>query len=161
MKKIIFTLFSVLILLGTTSLKAQAPYKHALGLRLGGLTGLNYKAFNGDIAFEAILQLPYNGFGITGLVEKYGSTGAANLGWYIGAGAHVWNFNGESSRKYYPESRNYTLVGLDGILGLQYTFPRIPLDLSIDWKPVFHLTGGGRGFYGNDGALSVRYILGR
>jgi len=41
---------------------------------------------------------------------------------------------------------------------LEYNFKEIPFNLGIDWKPVFNLTGAS-GFYGDGGAISIRYIF--
>jgi hypothetical protein len=34
---------------------------------------------------------------------------------------------------------NYYEVGVSGVLGLDYTFDNIPLNVSVDWAPTFVL----------------------
>jgi len=50
------------------------------------------------------------------------------------------------------------VIGIDGILGLEYNFKEIPFNIGIDWKPMIDL-GGSSGFYGDGGAISIRYIF--
>ena len=52
----------------------------------------------------------------------------------------------------------YTVIGIDGIIGLEYSFTEIPINVSIDWKPVLNIIGYS-GFWGDGGALSVRYMF--
>jgi hypothetical protein len=53
---------------------------------------------------------------------------------------------------------NYTVIGIDGILGIEYNFEEVPINIGVDWKPAFNLTGYS-GFWGDGGALSIRYIF--
>jgi hypothetical protein len=50
------------------------------------------------------------------------------------------------------------VVGLDGILGLEYSFVGIPINISVDWKPAFNFAGHS-GFWADGGAISIRYIF--
>jgi len=48
------------------------------------------------------------------------------------------------------------IAGFDGIIGLDYTFQTIPLNLSLDWKPAVHFsTPSDLASF----AVSVRYTL--
>jgi hypothetical protein len=79
------------------------------------------------------------------------------LNFYYGIGGHIGFWDG---RYYwnYNNDRNYTVIGIDGILGLEYNFKEIPFNLSIDWKPAFNLNDSS-GFWGDGGAISIRYIF--
>ncbi len=50
------------------------------------------------------------------------------------------------------------VIGIDGILGLEYTFDEIPLNLSLDILPSLNLIGSS-GWGGINGALSIRYVF--
>jgi hypothetical protein len=47
------------------------------------------------------------------------------------------------------------IIGADAIIGLEYFFEEIPFQISLDYKPMINLTGGG--WLYNDAALALRY----
>ena len=110
----------------------HAVYTDALGIRIGPTSpaiqnGITYKHFlNESNALEGILSLT-NGFGICGLYEIHKPLPVENVQWYIGAGGYVAFVN----------SNNY--FGGAGIIGVDYSFTNIPLNISIDWKPELNL----------------------
>ncbi|MBK9151330.1 MAG: hypothetical protein IPM26_10160 [Saprospiraceae bacterium] len=61
----------------------------------------------------------------------------------------------------------YYELGASGVLGLDYSFDDIPLNLSVDWAPTIVLLNnwgenwGLSRFRGGYGALTARYILKR
>ena len=134
-------------------------YQTGIGLRAGFQQGLSVKNFVGDrSAFEGILSTRWRGFQVTGLFELHRTfPDVDRLNWYYGFGAHVGFWNGE-----YPSwgepGTSYTIVGIDGILGMEYTFEEVPVNLSLDWKPAFNIIGY-QGFWGDAGAFSVRYVF--
>ena len=130
MKKII--LFFCLVAVITFSASAQA-YKKAIGIRLGpnsaavtaGFTGKYF--LNEKAAVEAIIGIN-NGLGICGLYELHFPIDAVhNLSWFAGAGGYV------------AFRSSTTSVGAAGIIGLDYKFDQIPLNISLDWKPELNL----------------------
>lgn len=130
MKKII--LFSCLVTVISLSASAQA-YQKAVGIRLGpnsafitaGITGKYF--LNEKAAVEAIIGVN-NGLGICGLYELHFPIDAvSNLSWFAGAGGYV------------AFRSSTTFVGGAGIIGLDYKFDEIPLNLSLDWKPELNL----------------------
>ena len=102
-----------------------------------------------NLAFEAIGYFWERGTRITGLFEyHYNLVPSGRLKWYIGPGAHVGFykqdfFNGGTS------------VGIDGVLGLDYKFPGIPINVSLDWQPSYEF-GNYAGFNGNWGGVGLR-----
>ena len=40
-------------------------------------------------------------------------------------------------RKHYEGVDPFFHVGSDGIIGIEYTFQEIPVNISADWKPEF------------------------
>ncbi|MCK5823646.1 MAG: hypothetical protein KAG95_06555 [Bacteroidales bacterium] len=157
MKKLSLLLLTV-ILVGSLIVNAQ-DYKTAIGVRGGLANGLTVKHFvSKNAAFEGILSTRWQGFNITGLYEIHKQAfDTDRLNWYYGAGAHVGFWDG-SNVSWADDNESYSVIGIDGILGLEYNFKEIPINISLDWKPALNLVGYS-GFWGDGGALSVRYIF--
>ena len=157
MKKTLFT--AIVLLFITLSVNAQ-DYKTSLGLRIGYPYGATVKHFlDKTNALEGILASSYGGLVITGLYENEHWTGKyPGLNWYWGLGAHVGFW--DAGANVHISDPNYTgaVIGVDGILGLEYTFDDFPLNLSLDLLPSFNLIGvtDWAGIYG---ALSARYVF--
>ena len=156
MKKIAIILF----LVGFISLSLNAQdYKTSLGLRAGVPYGLTIKHFFGrSNAVEGILASRYRGFVATALLENEHWTGGyPSLNWFWGVGAHV-GFWDAGANPNLDNTYSGSVLGLDGILGLEYTFDEIPLNLSLDILPTLNLVGY-LGWGGINGALSIRYVI--
>ncbi len=151
MKKIILVLGVLLLFAGATS--AQ-DYKTGIGVRLGWDQGLTIKHFiSGKSALEGIVSFRWGGLDLTGLYEVHNDIqGLDRLRWFFGGGAHV-GFYGSNYA-----GGAVTAIGVAGILGLEYSFSEIPINLSLDWKPVFDIVGYSH-FFADGGALSIRYIF--
>lgn len=164
MKKLLLILSLVFSALFTYE-SVQAQYKMALGGRLGSDLGFTIKFAAAEqhiIEGIASTRVWYgNGLGlnVTGLYEYHGNIGNIDgFRWFAGGGIHVGFWNGNSKHKYYKENRTYFTWGIDGIVGLEYTF-KFPLNLSIDYKPSYNLGGGsGYGSFAEFG-LSIRYAI--
>ncbi len=158
MKKSIITLAFALGIF--TTLNAQT-YQSAIGLRGGFFTGITYRHFLSDkMAFEGLATSRYRGLQLTALLEWNNPISEVEgLNWYYGLGAHIGTYN----YKYYNYNNGwgndyYVAIGVDGIIGLEYTFSEFPINLSLDWKPMFNLVGDYY-FNGDSGALSIRYCF--
>jgi hypothetical protein len=151
MKRLVLT--ALLLITAATCINAQ-DYKTGIGIRGGLYNGLTIKHFiSGKAALEGLVATRWAGFEITGLYEIHATAfDVDRLNWYYGAGAHVGNFGND-----YPGG-SVTVVGLDGILGIEYNIKEIPINISLDWKPAFNLIGYSH-FFGDGGALSIRYIF--
>lgn len=143
----------------TISFAQGQDYDNAIGFRGGWFNGLTVKHFVGErVAIEGILLTRWQGVAVVGLYETHwslGSTLPANV--YFGTGGHVgvWNGNNVSWRQ---DPSNFTIVGIDVILGFEYNFDMIPVNLSADWKPAFNVIGH-QGYWAEGGAFSVRYTF--
>ena len=159
MKKLIITLS--LAFAGLFS--SAQDYTTSLGVRLGGWeNGITVKHFLGEgAAIEGIFSSRWRGWGITGLYEVQSAIGDVDgLYWYVGAGGHIGQYDYSYWGRYNYAKGITTVIGVDGIIGLEYIIPDLPLNLSLDWKPAFNLVGAGPyAFWGDSGALSVRYIF--
>ncbi len=152
------SLISFMIAMAMLSLANAQDYNTGIGLRAGFSSGLTIKHFTSQsIALEGLLTTRWQGFDITGLYEVHNQAfDVKRLNWYYGGGAHLGFYNG--SYAYWGDNgRAYTVIGIDGILGLEYNFDEIPVNIGIDWKPALNLIGY-TGFW-SEGAISIRYIF--
>ncbi len=156
MRKFVLTL---LLSVGIVALVNAQDYKNGIGLRGGLSYGLTFKHFTSEkVALEGLLQTRWSGFDITGLYEVHGQAfNVEKLRWYYGGGAHVGFYDGRYV-SWGMTGTSYTLIGIDGILGIEYTFSEAPINIGLDWKPALNLTGH-TGVVGDGGALSIRYIF--
>ena len=155
MKKFVLTFFTAISIVAFVS--AQ-EYHTGIGIRAGFSSGLTIKHFkNRKVALEGLLTTRRQGFDITGLYEVHNKAfDTDHLNWYYGGGVHIGFYNGNYV-SWGNSGTTYTVVGLDGILGLEYTFDEIPINLGIDWKPALNLIGY-TGFW-SEGAISARYVF--
>ena len=160
MKKIFFACSFLFVL--ALSANAQS-YKSAIGARLGYPLSASYKTFlneNGAVEVFAGFRsyTGYSWFNVGGTYQHHKPfPNVENLNWYFGGGASAffWRFD----NGFLNDDSGNTSVGILGTLGLDYKFANAPVNLSVDWMPVFFVNGYGNGFGGGYGALSVRYVL--
>jgi len=121
----VFCLLALALLFFTSSLFAQ-NYKSSVGLRLSSHAAAVNHGFSAKYFFwpstavEGILSFG-NSVALGVLVEKHNPISEGDLSWYYGGGV----FGG------FGDSR----FGAHGVVGLDYKWPSIPLNLSLDWKP--------------------------
>lgn len=150
MRKIkhIYIILVPIILLLSLNLKAQLT-DYTIGLRMGSYNGITAKMdFEESTSFEMIMGLKNHGITSTFLLEfnkpidLYWSRG---FSWYYGIGTHFGYMRTADLRDYFNSDNSYDLMytvtsaGIDGIIGLQYKFSDIPIELSIDAKPLFEI----------------------
>lgn len=134
-KSILF--FLAIILLASTQINAQ-DYKTAIGIRLSSRgpavnNSVSIKHFiNPKLAVEGLFTFD-NKAAIGALLEVHNDIPSTEgLNWFYGAGAYL-GFDSDKS------SSNRALMGAQGIVGLDYKFANIPLNLAIDWKPELNI----------------------
>lgn len=156
MRKILITF---ILAVSIVTLVSAQEYKTGVGLRAGLSQGLTLKHFVSDkAAFEGLLSTRWAGFDVTGLYEIHNQAFEVDhLNWYYGFGAHIGFWNGKNV-PWGTLTSSYTVLGIDGILGMEYSFSEAPINIGIDWKPAFNLIGYS-GFWPDGGALSIRYIF--
>lgn len=162
MKKLF--LFLTFIILCIFTLQAQ-DYKTSVGLRLGYPVSASVKHFVTDShAIEAYVGTRgYSYHRWTNISAAYqihkplNIDGLHGLNWYYGFGgsAYFWSWN----ERYYGTRDRQTSFGVQGYIGLDYTFENIPINITLDWVPSVFLGGYGSGFGGGFGAITVRYTL--
>ncbi len=148
---------SVLTLLSLT-VRSQ-DYINSVGVRLGLSQGITFKHFvTTTDAAEGLLAMRWEGFTITGLYERHQVAFDVNeLYFYYGGGAHIGVWNGRVN-PWFDDRTSHSVVGIDGVIGLEYVFSDIPFNASLDWKPALNLIGY-TGFWGDELALSFRYTF--
>ena len=161
-KKVMFAAMAMILIYSISNESQAQAYNTGVGLRVGSSSGLSVKHFiKEDGALEGILHTRWRGLLITGLYEVHKDIPDANgLSWFYGGGAHIGSWNSGSGNPYGAD-KNYkgsTVIGIDGIVGLDYVLEELPINFSLDFKPAFNLINGG-GFWGDDFALSIRYIF--
>lgn len=140
---------------------AQYDYKTAVGIRAGFDQGLSIKHFfKGTDAVEGILSFRYRGFIATALWERHANAFAVDrLNWYYGGGAHIGFWSYYDGHPWYDDERgSKTVIGIDGIVGIEYNIKEIPINVSLDYKPAFNIIGFSNAVF-DGGALSIRYML--
>lgn len=145
----------------------RTPYKTALGLRLGGTSGLDVKHFfKPATAFEGIVGAFGDGVSFTGLIEKNAQAfDVEGLNWYYGGGAHVAFYNGHRYYGVYGRDLHYRDandfgIGIDGIIGLEYMLPDdVPVAFSLDLKPFLEIDNNGDVGVAPDLALGIKFLI--
>lgn len=154
------SLFLVGCIFICSNLFAQQTYKTALGLRAVPGAGFTVKHnLNSKSSIEGILGTRWRGIHLTGLYQvNYPVFKEPGFRFYMGAGAHVGFWNGRYNPWWDDNKESHGVFGIDGQIGLEYTFDKIPLNLSIDWIPGINLIGTSN-FWGDEIGLSVRYTI--
>jgi len=156
MKKLLLTLALAICIV---TISAAQDYNTGIGFRGGPFLGLTVKHFVGTrSALEGLLCTRWQGFEVTGLYEIHNPAFDVNrLKWYYGVGGHLGFYNGDNTT-WGDVGNTYTVVGVDGIIGLEYSFDEIPINLSLDWKPSFSFVGYSH-FFPDGAAFPIRYIF--
>lgn len=156
-------LFALLVgLFFMPTLDAQ-HFNSAAGLRFGAPLSLSYKTFlNESAAVEGFVGTRgFAGFrwynvGASYQIHKPLKLGDSDgLEYYYGGGASAYFYTYDA----FFEGGSTTSFGVQGNLGIQYTFSNAPISVTMDWMPTVFLNGFGSGFGGGYGGIGVRYIL--
>lgn len=126
---------------------AASAQSRALGIRAGYGGELSYQHSLGANFAEFDLGWFSKGFDVVGIYDFIiAGNGEVNL--YAGPGAQLgfYNYDGTSKMN----------VGLAGQIGVEWNFPGVPLQLSIDWRPVYFFLNG-HGFGYDSAGLGLRY----
>lgn len=156
-------LIIALLLFSIGKANAQNDYHTALGLRFAYGTGIDVKHnLDESSSIEGLLDMQWRGLLITGLYEKNFPVIKQEKGFrfYMGGGAHLGFWGDYRNHPWYDEkdNRQHIAIGLDGIIGLEYTFKEIPLNLAIDWIPMLNIADHAA-FWGGGVGISVRYAM--
>jgi hypothetical protein len=103
-------------------------------------------------AYKGILSFREGGVQITAMIESSRPlyvNFTDKLYYYAGIGAHVGFTRFQARRGFFSNPFNFSynyghfapVMGLDGIIGIEYRLDRSPLSFAIDAKPFFELFG--------------------
>lgn len=167
------TLFLLVMIFLMTQIdtKAQASYDMAGGLRAAWGVSLTGKKFiNDNAAIEGILNyrrwgyftFNYNRITLSALYEYHVSLAddldLPGLSYYYGGGLFVGRYGGD-----FGDIGDFdggsTYAGLLGVIGIDYAFEDLPINISVDWMPGIAVSGYGNGFAGENGGVAIRYIF--
>jgi hypothetical protein len=168
MKTRILFLSCSILLIGLITPESKAQYNSAIGIRIGGTSGVAGKYFYQPTkAVEGIIGTFGNGFSLTGLIEKYSPVyNADGLYVYYGGGAHLAFYNGRNRyNSYFGREVDYrgdngVGFGINGIIGLEYRLPEdIPIAISFDLKPFIEMGSGGFVSFAPDPSIGIKFVF--
>ena len=155
MREIIISLVAIF---STVNLIIAQEQEASLGIRIGTSNGISCKAYlSPKNAGELILILRSGGFNVTGLYERQLAVKNSRTFFYFGAGAHV-GYIYSILWENIDETKDPSIIGIDGVIGLEYLCAKIPLGLSLDWKPALNVIGNSA-FRITEFAISLRYLF--
>ena len=134
------------------STASAQDYRLALGVRLSNnvptlSSSITGKYFVTDRnAIEGLVSFG-NRFGIGALLELHRPFSTVEgLSWFFGGGGYVGFENDD------------TYLGPTGVIGLDYKFPTVPVNLAIDWKPELDILPAVN-FVPEAFAVSIRFTI--
>jgi hypothetical protein len=145
-KTILLSVFTIAVF-SFTGVKAQegpgtSGYKTALGVRLSSSNAMvnnsvSIKHFiNDKMAVEGLLSFG-DPLALGALLELHKPLASEGLSYFYGAGAYI-SFVKKVNVNTQKTSTDPNF-GAMGIIGLDYKFNNIPLNLSLDWKPELNI----------------------
>lgn len=141
MKKIVIAALVITTISFVNTASAQ-DYKTALGVRLSSSNAMVNNAVSvkhfitEKTAIEGLLSFG-DPLAIGALVEFHKPLGTPGLTYFYGAGgylAFLKTFNSTTQKT--STDPNF---GAQGVIGLDYKFANIPLNISLDWKPELNI----------------------
>jgi hypothetical protein len=117
-------------------------YKTALGVRLSSSNAMqnNSVSFKQFISEKAAIEALFT-FGdplaLGAMLELHKPLAADGLSWYYGGGGYI-GFVKKLNTTTNKETTDPNF-GAQGVIGLDYKFNNIPLNISLDWKPELNL----------------------
>jgi hypothetical protein len=142
------------------NIHSQRNYQTSAGLRIGSSNGITVKHFlDASSAIEGILSTRWRGIIVFGMYEKHQTAfRIEEFNFFYGAGAHLGFWNEYDNHPWFDDNVSHAVVGVDGIIGLEYTIPNIPFNISMDWKPAFNIVSY-TGFWLDVVGFSIRYNI--
>jgi hypothetical protein len=131
MKRTLSILATLLVFMFSAHRLQAQEYKMAIGVRLSSAqatvnNSVSFRYFLSEgRALEAMASFDPGAIGL--LYEVYHPLGnAPGFQWFFGGGG-------------YAAFKGHNVLGAQGVVGLDYKFQQIPLNLSLDWKPELNL----------------------
>lgn len=147
--------------------------ERAAGLRLGHTSGVSYKKFTTeDEAVDLLLSGRNDGTQFTAMYEFYKPLEVSfdeNFFFYYGVGGHVGYEKYDDLKKvlisedpleFVFEDKNYFVMGVDVIAGVEYRYLSVPMTIAFELKPYFNFIGmryTRSQFW--DAGISIKYVF--
>lgn len=138
------------VALSVLPFKASQAQNWGIGVRGGVDYGLTVKKYMGGNALDFMGHFHNHGFQVAGLYEwNHGLGSGFTLYYGVGLSLGAWDDSHDDMA---------FGLGIDGIVGVEWQIPGVPLALSLDWKPSFELMPD-TDFYFKGFAFGVKYLF--
>ena len=157
-----------MVAFGITITTAQEISENAIGLRLGSNDGIGIEAsyqrkFGDNNRIEADLgyrirdkhDYDYSIVKLTGTYQWVWQISDTDFNWYAGAGGGVVHTSWDTDNNGGDDSETNLLAA--GVVGVEYLFPNLPIQVSVDYRPELYFGSDANDGLGNDIAVSARY----
>jgi hypothetical protein len=141
---------------------SEGNYKFAAGIRAGETSGLTFNVnTTASTGLEFIAGIWSDWVSLTALYEiRKEAFNAKGLNWYYGGGGHFSFATGT----YYQEGRTYPRgdfsgIGLDAILGLEFKIPEVPFAVNFNLKPLFEINTVGDLYFAIDPGIGLKFTF--
>lgn len=160
MKRILLLMLVLVSSFSVFSQRAKKPNPYHIGIGVGlnpelkSPYSVNLKFYTprGN-AFEFIGYNLQTGYRVTTLFTPYFPISRdGNLRMLIGPGLHVGVWKKEFKTNSYTTN---PIIGGDGIVGMEYRIPKVPLTFQVHFQPSADLAGNNEYFYGKEMAGAV------
>ena len=148
MKKV--ALIMVVAFLTVLPFKESKAQSWGIGVRGGVDYGLTVKKYMGANSLDFMGHVHNHGFQVAGLYEWNHDLGY-NFTLYYGVGASLGAWDNKHDDMSFG-------LGIDGIIGVEWMIPGVPLSLALDWKPSIEVMPDVN-FYIKGFAFSVKYLF--
>ena len=141
MKKIMFVSLFIAAIAFSNTASSQA-YKTGVGVRLSSAqamvnNSISLKHFLNERSAIEVLFSFGDPLAIGALYEIHKPFSTEGLQWFYGGGGYLGFVKSWNPTK--NKNETDVNIGAQGVVGLDYKFVNLPLNLSIDWKPELNL----------------------
>jgi hypothetical protein len=165
MKKVTLILLVLACSLSGFSQRAKKPNPYQFGVgaalfpTLDNPYALSFKFYmKSGNAMEFYAYNLQTGYRLTALFTPYFPINKqGNLRMVLGPGLHVGMWKDEFKTNSYTTN---PIIGIDGIMGMEYRLPKLPLSLQVQYQPNADLIGNNEYFYSKDWAgVTARFVF--
>ena len=155
MKKSLFLMIAAMLLCFGAKAQGINGSRQAIGLRGGWGAEVSYQRYVApENRFEGTIGINRYGFSVEGMYQWMSdiSSGApGEFKWYAGGGIGLGAWSNEDFKSGFS-------AGILGQIGIEYSFAKVPLMLSFDYRPGFYFVPEFN-FDWSGLALGIRYCF--
>ena len=145
------TLILIAAILGFAVVASAQP--RAIGARIGYGGEFSYQHSFGSNFGELDLGWYAHSFDVVGIYD-FVLAGNGLCNFYLGPGAYLGFYNDGHP---HPDNHSGLNVGIAGQIGVEWNIPQIPLQISLDWRPVYLFVYEEGPFRYESFGLGIRY----